>query len=71
MGQSLLGQLRRAEPLGRLVIDLPGLLAGNGEPGAIGEPGSDHHLGAPAELHGVVVVVVGLLVDLAGPHGER
>ncbi len=29
MGQSLLGQLRRAEPLGRLVIDLPGLLAGN------------------------------------------
>lgn len=31
MGQSLLGQLRRAEPLGRLVIDLPGLLAGNQE----------------------------------------
>jgi len=31
VGQSILGQLRRAEPLGRLVIDLPGLLAGNAE----------------------------------------
>jgi polysaccharide biosynthesis/export protein len=29
VGQSLLGQLRRAEPVGRLVIDLPGLLAGD------------------------------------------
>lgn len=29
VGQSILGQLRRAEPLGRLVIDLPGLLAGD------------------------------------------
>lgn len=31
VGQSILGQLRKAEPLGRLVIDLPGLLAGNAE----------------------------------------
>jgi polysaccharide export outer membrane protein len=31
VGQSILGQLRRAEPLGRLVIDLPGLLAGNAD----------------------------------------
>jgi polysaccharide export outer membrane protein len=31
VGQSILGQLRRAEPLGRLVIDVPGLLAGNAE----------------------------------------
>ena len=31
VGQSILGQLRRAEPLGRLVIDLPGLLAGDEE----------------------------------------
>ena len=31
VGQSILGQLRRAEPLGRLVIDLPGLLAGQTE----------------------------------------
>jgi polysaccharide export outer membrane protein len=29
VGQSILGQLRRAEPLGRLVIDVPALLAGN------------------------------------------
>jgi polysaccharide export outer membrane protein len=29
VGQSILGQLRKAEPLGRLVIDLPGLLAGD------------------------------------------
>ena len=29
VGQSILGQLRRTEPLGRLVIDLDGLLAGN------------------------------------------
>ncbi len=29
VGQSILGQLKRAEPLGRLVIDLPGLLAGH------------------------------------------
>jgi protein involved in polysaccharide export with SLBB domain len=28
VGQSLLGQLRRAEPVGRLVIDLPGVVAG-------------------------------------------
>jgi polysaccharide export outer membrane protein len=31
VGQSILGQLRRAEPLGRLVIDLPDLLEGNTE----------------------------------------
>ena len=31
VGQSILGQLRRTEPLGRLVIDLPALLAGNAE----------------------------------------
>jgi protein involved in polysaccharide export with SLBB domain len=31
VGQSILGQLRRAEPLGRLVIDLPGVLAGKSE----------------------------------------
>jgi protein involved in polysaccharide export with SLBB domain len=31
VGQSILGQLRRAEPMGRLVIDLPSLLAGNAE----------------------------------------
>lgn len=31
VGQSILGQLRRTEPLGRLVIDLPGLLAGKPE----------------------------------------
>jgi polysaccharide export outer membrane protein len=31
VGQSILGQLRRAEPLGRLVIDLPGLQAGKAE----------------------------------------
>jgi polysaccharide export outer membrane protein len=31
VGQSILGQLRRAEPLGRLVIDLPGLLEGKPE----------------------------------------
>jgi protein involved in polysaccharide export with SLBB domain len=29
VGQSILGQLRRADPVGRLVIDLPDLLAGN------------------------------------------
>jgi protein involved in polysaccharide export with SLBB domain len=28
VGQSILGQLRRAEPMGRLVIDLPGVIAG-------------------------------------------
>jgi hypothetical protein len=28
VGQSLLTQLRRAEPIGRLVIDLPGVIAG-------------------------------------------
>jgi len=31
VGQSILGQLRRAEPLGRLVIDVPGLLEGKPE----------------------------------------
>ena len=31
VGQSILGQLRRAEPLGRLVIDLPGLVEGKSE----------------------------------------
>jgi protein involved in polysaccharide export with SLBB domain len=31
VGQSILGQLRRAEPLGRLVIDLPAMLAGNAD----------------------------------------
>lgn len=31
VGQSILGQLRRAEPMGRLVIDLPGVLAGQKE----------------------------------------
>lgn len=29
VGQSILGQLRRTEPMGRLVIDLPSLLEGN------------------------------------------
>jgi protein involved in polysaccharide export with SLBB domain len=44
VGQSILGQLRRAEPLGRLVIDLPGLLAGNKELDVILRDGDRLHV---------------------------
>ncbi len=44
VGQSILGQLKRAEPLGRLVIDLPGLLAGKKEVDVILRDGDRLHV---------------------------
>ena len=44
VGQSILGQLKRAEPLGRLVIDLPGLLSGNKEVDVILRDGDRLHV---------------------------
>jgi protein involved in polysaccharide export with SLBB domain len=44
VGQSLLGQLKHAEPLGRLVIDLPSLLAGKKEVDVILRDGDRLHI---------------------------